>query len=234
MTKEIVEALLFAANAPLSLSRLAQILGKAPTEIIQAIDTLNQEYEATGRAFRIHQISSGYQFYTLPEYGQWVRSLFQHTHRTRLSKPSLEVLAIIAYEQPVTKPEIEKLRGVDSSGPIMTLLERKLIQIEGRAKRPGHPFLYRSTKEFLRYFGLNNLDDLPRKEDLEEFLFQHREPTTMSDDEVTVPNEDDEVATKPGQAFDATTNFDTKEKDNRKNVFSDTTQSVKLEKTSTE
>ena len=173
MTKSIVEALLFAANAPLSLSRLAQIVGKDPLEIIQAIDTLNQDYEATGRTFRIHQVSAGYQLYTQPDYGQWVRSLFQQTHRVRLSKPSLEVLAIIAYEQPTTKPEIEKLRGIDSTGPIMTLLERKLIQIEGRAKRPGSPFLYRTTKEFLRYFGLNDLADLPRKEDLEEFL-SHR------------------------------------------------------------
>jgi segregation and condensation protein B len=174
MTKSIVEALLFAANAPLSLSRLAQIVGKDPLEIIQAIETLNQDYEATGRTFRIHQVSAGYQLYTQPDYGQWVRSLFEHTHRVRLSKPSLEVLAIIAYEQPTTKPEIEKLRGIDSAGPIMTLLDRKLIQIEGRAKRPGSPFLYRTTKEFLRYFGLNDLADLPRKEDLEEFLSHRR------------------------------------------------------------
>jgi len=175
MTKQIVEALLFAANASLSLSRLAQIVGKDPLEIIQAIDALNQDYEATGRTFRIHQVSAGYQLYTLADYGQWVRSLFEHTHRVRLSKPSLEVLAIIAYEQPATKPEIEKLRGVDSSGPIMTLLERKLIQVEGRAKKPGNPFLYRTTKEFLRYFGINELSDLPRKEDLEEFLSHRHE-----------------------------------------------------------
>lgn len=193
MTKQIVEALLFAANFPLSLSRLAQIIGKEPLEIIQAIDALNQDYETTGRTFRIHQVSSGYQLYTLPDFGQWVRSLFQYTHRVKLSRASLEVLAIIAYEQPVTKPEIEKLRGVDSSGPIVTLLERKLIQVEGRAKRPGNPFLYRTTKEFLRYFGLNDLADLPRKEDLEEFLSHRRdqmvteqgiEPSTETREEI--------------------------------------------------
>uniref|UniRef100_A0A7C6A8Y0 SMC-Scp complex subunit ScpB n=1 Tax=candidate division WOR-3 bacterium TaxID=2052148 RepID=A0A7C6A8Y0_UNCW3 len=177
-TAKIVEALLFAANTPLSLSRLAQLAGKEPLAIIQAIEKLNQDYETTGRTFRIHQVSSGYQLYTLPDYGQWVRSLFQHTHRTRLSKPSLEVLAIIAYEQPITKPEIEKLRGVDSSGPILTLLERKLIQVAGRAKRPGGPFLYRTTKEFLRYFGINDLSDLPRKEDLEDFLIRRDQSTT--------------------------------------------------------
>ncbi|MEO0115621.1 MAG: SMC-Scp complex subunit ScpB [candidate division WOR-3 bacterium] len=179
MTKQIVEALLFAANTPLSLSQLAKLAGKEPFEIIMAIDSLNQEYETTGRTFRIHQVSAGYQLYTLPEFGQWIRELLQPKHRVRLSKPSLEVLAIIAYEQPITKPEIEKLRGVDSSGPIMTLLERKLIQIDGRAKRPGNPFLYRTTKEFLRYFGLNDLTDLPRKEDLEEFL-SHREESEPS------------------------------------------------------
>jgi len=182
MTKQIIEALLFAANAPLSLSRLAQIVGKYPLEIIQAIDVLNQDYEATGRTFRIHQVSAGYQLYTQPDYGQWVRSLFQQTHRVRLSKPSLEVLAIIAYEQPTTKPEIEKLRGVDSSGPIMTLLERKLIQVEGRAKKPGNPFLYRTTKEFLRYFGINELTDLPRKEDLEQFLSHRHEELKTSEE----------------------------------------------------
>lgn len=180
-TKQIVEALLFAANIPLSLSRLAQLVAKEPLEIIEAIDLLNQDYEATGRTFRIHQVSAGYQLYTLPDYGQWIRNLYQHTHRVRLSKPSLEVLAIIAYEQPITKPEIEKLRGVDSSGPILTLLERKLIQIAGRAKRPGGPFLYRTTNEFLRYFGIQGLSDLPRKEDLEEFLSQRDESALSSE-----------------------------------------------------
>lgn len=170
MTKQVVEALLFAAQEPLSLSRLVRIIGKDPLEIMQAIDALNQDYAATNRSFRIHQVSAGYQLYTLPEYSQWIKSLFEHTHRARLSKASLEVLAIIAYEQPVTRPEIERLRGVDSSGPLMTLLERRLIRIDGRAKRPGNPFLYRTTKEFLRYFGINDLSDLPSKEDLEEFL----------------------------------------------------------------
>ena len=188
MTKQIVEALLFAANTPLGLSRLAQIVGKAPPEIIEAIDTLNQDYEVTGRTFRIHQVSSGYQLYTISDYGQWIRSLYQHTHRVKLTRPSLEVLAIVAYEQPVTKPEIEKLRGVDSSGPIMTLLDRKLIQVEGRAKRPGSPFLYRTTKEFLRYFGINDLNDLPRKEDLEEFLI-HRRDQMREDEQPEQPTE---------------------------------------------
>ncbi|MEO0070369.1 MAG: SMC-Scp complex subunit ScpB, partial [candidate division WOR-3 bacterium] len=119
--------------------------------------------------------------HTLPEYADWIRKLYQHNRVQRLSAAALEVLAIIAYQQPVTRPEIEKLRGVDSSGPILTLLERGLIVTAGRAHRPGNPFLYRTTEEFLRYFGLESLDELPRLEELEAFLAA-REPETATAD----------------------------------------------------
>lgn len=173
----VIEALLFAADGPITLARLVEITGKAETIIHQAIDNLNRTYAETARSFRISRVAQGYQLYTLPEYADWVRKLYAHSRIQRLSTAALEVLAIIAYKQPVTRPEIEQLRGVDCSGPLLTLLERGLIVTAGRAHKPGNPFLYRTTREFLRYFGLESLDDLPRLEELGEFLAS-REPET--------------------------------------------------------
>jgi segregation and condensation protein B len=168
--EQIVEALLFAATAPLTENRLREILHCSNEELVRAIDHLNQEHETTKRAFRIHRIAQGYQLYTREEYAEYVRCLFKTTRAQRLTRASLETLAIVAYRQPVTKPEIEQLRGVDTTAPLLTLLERRLILLAGRAHKPGNPFLYRTSKEFLRYFGLTSLEDLPRQEELEEFL----------------------------------------------------------------
>ncbi|MCX7785496.1 MAG: SMC-Scp complex subunit ScpB [candidate division WOR-3 bacterium] len=172
--KNIVEALLFAADSPLTLSKLIEITNRNAEDIMSVIEELNQEYEASKRTFRIEKVAQGFQLYTLPQYSIWVRALYKVSHQ-RLSRAALETLSIIVYNQPVTRPEIEKIRGVDCTGPIVTLLERKLIRICGRAKKPGAPFLYGTSKEFLRYFGLQSLDDLPRKEELEEFLQRRNE-----------------------------------------------------------
>jgi len=172
--KNIIEALLFAENNPLALNRLIEITNSTPENIIKVIEELNTEYETTERTFRIEKVANGFQLYTLPEYSQWVRILYKSSYH-RLSRPALETLAIIIYNQPITRPEIEKLRGVDCSGPLLTLLERKLIRIEGRAKKPGGPFLYGTGKEFLRYFGLSTLNDLPSKDELEAFLQRRSE-----------------------------------------------------------
>lgn len=176
----IVEALLFACDQPVPLSRLAEITGADEEQIRTVITTLNQTYADTGRAFRITRVAHGYQLYTLPEYADWIRKLYQHQRVQRLSPAALEVLAIIAYQQPVTKPEIEKLRGVDCSAPLLTLLERGLIVTAGRAHRPGNPFLYRTTREFLRYFGLESLDELPSLEELSTFLAERETPESDS------------------------------------------------------
>ena len=165
-TLGVVETLVFAAEAPLAVSRLAELTGRSAAAVRAAVDALNRRYEAGGHTFRIHRVAQGYQFYTVPEFAEWVRTMYKRQFIQRLTKPSLEVLAIVAYKQPVTRPEIEKLRGVDCSGPLLTLLERRLIATAGRARRPGSPFLYRTTREFLRYFGLAELEDLPP---LEEF-----------------------------------------------------------------
>lgn len=176
----VLEALLFAADQPLTIARLAEITGADEGDIQLTIATLNQNYTDTGRVFRINRVAHGYQLYTLPEYADWVRKLYAHTRVQRLSNAALEVLAIVAYKQPITKPEIEKLRGVDCSAPLLTLLERGLVITAGRARRPGNPFLYRTTKEFLRYFGLASLDDLPSLEELGAFLAAREETEEQS------------------------------------------------------
>ncbi len=169
LLKYIVEALLFVADSPLTVSKLCEITNRNAEDILQAVEELNREYEASGRTFRIEKVAQGFQLYTLPQYSIWIRALYKASYH-RLSRAALETLSIIVYNQPITRPEIEKIRGVDCTGPIVTLLERKLIRISGRARKPGAPFLYSTSKEFLRYFGLQSLDDLPRKEELEEFL----------------------------------------------------------------
>jgi segregation and condensation protein B len=169
-TLNIVETLLFSSDVPLTLARLAEIAEVDARIVRKAVDVLNSLYEKSDRTFRIHRVAQGFQMYTLPEYSEWVRKMYKRQFVQRLSNASLEVLAIIGYKQPVTRPEIEKLRGVDSSGPLLTLLERRLIATAGRAKRPGSPLLYRTTREFLRYFGLETLEDLPPLEELGAFL----------------------------------------------------------------
>ena len=167
---QVIEALLFAADAPVKLDRLAELAETAPESTRAVIDELNATYQETGRTFRVQRVAQGFQLYTMPEYAEFVRRLYQHQYTHKLSRAALEVLAIIAYKQPVTRPEVEQLRGVDCSGPLVTLLERRLIATYGRASRPGNPFLYRTTPEFLRYFGLAGLEDLPRMEEIGEFL----------------------------------------------------------------
>lgn len=167
---QVIEALLFAADAPVKLDRLAELAEATPESARAVIDELNAKYQETGRTFRVQRVAQGFQLYTMPDYAEFVRRLYQHQYTHRLSRAALEVLAIIAYKQPVTRPEVEQLRGVDCSGPLVTLLERRLIATYGRASRPGNPFLYRTTPEFLRYFGLAGLEDLPRMEEIGEFL----------------------------------------------------------------
>ncbi|MEO0078291.1 MAG: SMC-Scp complex subunit ScpB [candidate division WOR-3 bacterium] len=190
--QRVLESLLFAADAPLTLDRLTSLISVPPETVLRAVHNLNEQYEATGRVFRISRVAQGFQLYSMPEYAEWVRRLHQHQFTHRLSRAALEVLAIIAYRQPITRPDIEALRKVDCSGPLLTLLERGLIATAGRAHRPGNPFLYRTTREFLRYFGLESLDDLPRLDELSQFL-----PASASDEE-TGP-EYDTLAISPNQ-----------------------------------
>jgi len=161
--KRIIEALLIATDIPLSLKRTTEITSLPEEEIRKYIDELNKEYHVSGRSFEIKEIAGGFQIYTLPEFALWVGAL--HDRKSKLSKAALETVAIVAYHQPITRPEIEKLRGVDSSWVLDTLLQKSLIKTAGRLPVPGRPIRYATTKEFLRYFGIKDLSDLPREED---------------------------------------------------------------------
>ncbi|HEX9913071.1 MAG TPA: SMC-Scp complex subunit ScpB, partial [candidate division Zixibacteria bacterium] len=134
------------------------------------VEALNRKYEENNQSFTIREIAEGYQMYTRPEFAPWINQLYSLKKAQRLSHAGLETLAIIAYRQPVVKSTIDQIRGVDSGGVIHTLLERKFITILGREESAGRPLIYGTTEEFLIYFGLKDLKDLPRIEELESLL----------------------------------------------------------------
>jgi segregation and condensation protein B len=168
--KPIIEALIFASPDPVTLKALQKLLDTEPKEdIVAAIDALKQDYDRPG-GLQIVEVAGGYQIVTRPELHEWVRRLFHERTTQKLSVASLETLAVIAYRQPVTAPEITEIRGVNTTGVIGTLLERKLVKIVGRKQVVGRPFLYGTTREFLERFGLNDLSDLPKVEDMADLL----------------------------------------------------------------
>jgi segregation and condensation protein B len=177
---QILEALFFATDEPLGLRQVIEIFdllegggeaGKLTADqILAQIDALNREYEDAGRSFRIVKVAGGYQFATRPEYGAWLGAMVRERARRKLSVSALESLAVIAYKQPVTKPEIEAIRGVNADYVLRTLLERNLVTIVGRAATPGRPLLYGTTKDFLKHFGLNDLAELPRPREIDELM----------------------------------------------------------------
>ncbi|MCK5573030.1 MAG: SMC-Scp complex subunit ScpB [Bacteroidetes bacterium] len=176
----IIEAMLFASDEPMSSKQLVEILTLpeseprqkkvSPQAIESIIHTLNEEYEKSGRVFRIVPIAGGYQFATRPEYGVWLGAMMKERSRRKLSISALESLAVIAYKQPVTKPELEAIRGVNADYVLRSLLERGLITIVGRAATPGRPLLYGTTRDFLKHFGVNDLSDLPKPREIDELL----------------------------------------------------------------
>lgn len=160
--KNIIETLLFITDRPLSASKVNQVaeIGDLALtrDIIQEIQT---DYATSGRAVQVLEIGGGFQMCTKPEYGRWVRKLYNEKMSTRLSPAALETLAIVAYKQPVTRAEIEAIRGVDISGPLEKLLDRGLVKIAGKKEVAGRPLVYATTEQFLRVFGLNHLSELP-------------------------------------------------------------------------
>ncbi len=168
--KAIVEALMFASPEPLTIKTLAKLLATEPKEdIVAAVDALKEEYTRAGGLVMV-EVAGGYQIVTRPELHEWVRRLFHERTTQKLSVASLETLAVIAYKQPVTAPEIAEIRGVNTSGVLGTLVERHLVKVVGRKQVVGRPFLYGTTREFLERFGLNDLSDLPKVEDMSELL----------------------------------------------------------------
>lgn len=168
--ESVIEAILFASDEPLSAERLINIaeLNGGIKQIRKCIETLNQQYEQTGRAFRIDQIAGGYQMMTLPDYSVWLKKLLRERGDNKLSPAALETLAIIAYKQPIIRADVESIRGVACGEMIRSLMYKGLVKITGKAEILGRPLLYGTTKKFLEIFGLNDLKDLPKVEELKQ------------------------------------------------------------------
>lgn len=173
----VIEALIFASDDPISADRIRSIIVEHE-ELIeindetvdQFVDKLNERYDEIGLSFRIGKLAGGYTFITQKKYHYWL-SVFQHQNAYRkLSQSATETLAIIAYRQPITKPEVDQIRGVDSAYIIRQLMEKALIEVFGRSDSPGKPLLYRTTKIFLKHFGLNDVSELPKPREIEEIL----------------------------------------------------------------
>jgi len=168
--KSIVEALIFASPEPVTIKTLTKLLDTEPKEdIVAAIEALKQDYDRPG-GLTLVEVAGGYQIVTRADLHEWVRRLFHERATQKLSVASLETLAVIAYKQPVTGPEISEIRGVNTAGVLGTLVERRLVRVVGRKPVVGRPFLYGTTREFLDRFGLNDLADLPKVEDMSELL----------------------------------------------------------------
>ena len=169
--KNIIEALLFASDTPITIQKLKEILEvDSVKDIRKGIDDLKKHYEKTRSAITIIEIAGGYQIVSREDFASYVQKLYKGRQASRLTQRALETLAIIAYKQPITKNEIENIRGVNVDGVVRTLLERNLVSIEGRQKAPGNPLLYGTTKYFLEYFGLNSLEALPKLKEIDELL----------------------------------------------------------------
>ncbi|MFO8184845.1 MAG: SMC-Scp complex subunit ScpB [Candidatus Aegiribacteria sp.] len=165
-----VEALIFASDEPLSIAQLCEYTGSGEDSVHQALDRINRAFMEHHHALSIVQVAGGFRIATESEFGQVVSQLFEGRKPGKLSRAALETLAVVAYSQPCTRMNIESIRGVNCDSAIRTLLEREMIKISGRMESPGRPLLYSTTGSFLEYFGLSDLDHLPRYEEIEELL----------------------------------------------------------------
>jgi len=172
--KAIIENILLAADQPINAGQLLDLLaGSTEKSALKSIlEELLDEYKS--RNLQVLRVAEGYQLCTRHDYSDWVRKFLKFDKTTKLSQPSLDTLAIIAYKQPLTRTEVEAIRGVDSSGVVRTLLEKKVISPGGRKKVPGRPIMYRTTRKFLEYFGLKDLSDLPTLEDFKESALENQ------------------------------------------------------------
>ncbi|HYV18160.1 MAG TPA: SMC-Scp complex subunit ScpB [Verrucomicrobiae bacterium] len=214
--RSILEALIFAAEEPLTLDDLEELFPGAPKEELQqALDDVTSRWETEDRGLQVLRVAGGYRLTTRPDLGEWVRALFRARNRRRLSGAALETLAIVAYRQPITTPEIQQLRGTDPAGVLQTLLDRRLLKVVGRKKVVGKPMMYGTTPEFLTHFGLNTLADLPT---LEEFgalattlglPLQHEAPTSTG----AFEEEDEDGSGHGDEEFEDATESDSERDD---------------------
>lgn len=164
--KNVIEALLFSYSEPLSLQKIREVLDTfcalPPKQIRQMMEELQQHFISQKRAYRLEEIAQGYVLRTHEDYAHYIKILHQQKRQDKLSPAATEVLAIVAYKQPVTRPQIDAIRGVDSSGTLMQLLERQLIEHQGKLDAPGRPSLYGTTKEFLKHFGFKDIESLKK------------------------------------------------------------------------
>src|SRR5689334_1735392 len=162
---DVVEALLFASDAPLEAERIREVLDLEKADDARAlVCELMTRYEAEARTLQIVEVAGGFRMVTRPEVAPWLVRLARARTRVRMSRPALETLAIVAYKQPVSRPEIDAVRGVNSEGVLDNLMERRLVRIAGRKEAPGRPYLFETTREFLVAFGLRDVGDLPKVE----------------------------------------------------------------------
>ncbi len=169
---QIIEALLFASDSPVPAKKLREIIPEIENvkEIKKIIAEIDEKYQKQNSPLKIVELAGGFQIVTREEFATWISQLFRARSRAKLTRKGLETLSIIAYKQPITKVEVEKIRGVNSDGVVRTLIERNLITIRGREKAPGNPLLYGTTNYFLEYFGLKSITDLPKLKEMDELL----------------------------------------------------------------
>jgi len=176
--KKIIEAMLFVSDKPLFMNEIKSVLEEVDTaQIKDIVSDLSKDYENSNRAFTIKEVAGGFQIVTDPVLAPWLKRLYKTSGADRLTGPSLETLAIVAYKQPASKPDIEAIRGVNVDGVLKTLVEKNLVKIAGRRETVGRPIIYGTTQEFLQYFGLSSLKDLPK---LEEF--------NITEDDIELPD----------------------------------------------
>jgi segregation and condensation protein B len=187
--KAILETLLFVSHEPVTVDRLAAVLDSVPkVELRQALRGLQQDFETTGRGLQIVELAGGFQIVTRPDYGPWIKRFEKSKPAPKLTRSALETLAIIAYKQPLVRSEIELIRGVETSGVLRTLLERKLVRMVGRKDMPGRPILYGTTKTFLQHFGLRDLAELPPLREFKELTEAEQAQLPVGEDALVIQN----------------------------------------------
>lgn len=175
--KAIIESVLFSSDKPILIEQLKNIFDELePAEIREALEELKQKLERERSGVRIIEVAGGFQMVCAPEFSSYLKKFYKQKHSEKLSKSALETLAIIAYKQPVTRLQIESIRGVNVDGVVNSLKDLSLIRISGRKKAPGRPFVYSTTREFLEYFGLRSIEELPKMEDFSNLAGEDKEP----------------------------------------------------------
>lgn len=186
--KSVIEALLFASERPLTIEQVRKVLDNVEAqEARRLLEDLRSDYEQANRGMRITEVAGGFLMITAANFAPFLKKFFKERHVERLSKPALETLAIIAYKQPLTKLEIESLRNVNVDGVMKSLADKNLIRISGRKKAPGRPFVFGTTKQFLEYFGLKSLEELPKMEEFQA-LAQKKEDVELLPEKETAKN----------------------------------------------